>query len=151
MLAATASGLTAMVLSAPMLAGNHPFAALALRDFFSSLCHQNPARSFFFKGSAAAVCVRCLGIYCGIAMGAWLEVISVARLSIEPAFARRIFLGALLLNGMDVAAEALRLHGNLPLPRLLLGALLGVAAGVLLCREGSSKSKGRSGQPGLTR
>ncbi len=130
--ACIASAMVGLALGAPLLAGSHPLAALALRDFFSGLCHQNTARSFFIDQSPAAVCVRCLGIYCGIAMGAWLSVFSAAKLHIDQVLAKRIFLGALLLNGIDAAAETLHLHGNLPLPRFLLGASLGLAAGVLL-------------------
>ena len=36
---------------------------------FSPLCHQNPARSFFFFGYPLAVCARCLGIYLGFFAG----------------------------------------------------------------------------------
>ncbi len=134
--AGMASAMAAIVIGVPFITGSHPGAALALRSFFSRLCHQDPARSFFLDGFPAAVCVRCLGIYCGVAMGAWLSVISTVSLAVHRAFARQIFLGMLLLNGLDVAAEAFHLHGNLPLPRLLLGASLGLAAGVLLCCSG---------------
>jgi uncharacterized membrane protein len=130
--ACIASAMVGIALGAPLLTGSHPLAALALRDFFSGLCHQNPTRSFFIDQSPAAVCVRCLGIYCGIAMGAWLSAALFTRVTIQQTLARRIFMGALLLNGIDAAAETLHLHGNLPLPRFLLGASLGLAAGVLL-------------------
>jgi hypothetical protein len=57
-------------LAAPLLAASHPLIALVIRSFFSRLCHQDPARSFVVQGSPVAVCVRCLGIYCGVALGA---------------------------------------------------------------------------------
>ena len=131
--ACMASAMAGIAVAAPLLAGRDPLAALALRGFFRSLCHQNPARSFSFEGSPVAVCVRCLGIYCGVAMGAWAGVVPAVRLRIEQALTRRIFFAALLLNALDVAAESLHLHGNLPLSRFLLGIALGLAAGVLLC------------------
>jgi uncharacterized membrane protein len=111
-------------LAAPLLASGHPLAALLIRGFFSRLCHQDPARSWVIEGSPIAVCVRCLGIYCGAALGVWLRV---AR-----ATAGQWLAAALLLNLLDVATAAVRWHGNLPLPRFLLGLALGLAAGAML-------------------
>jgi len=111
-------------LAAPFLAASHPMAALLIRSFFSRLCHQDPARSFMVEGSPVAVCVRCLGIYCGVALGAWLRL--------GRKFAARLLAAALLINLLDVASGALHWHGNLPLVRLLLGLLLGLGAGAVL-------------------
>ncbi len=111
-------------LAPPLLAAGHPLAAMLLRSFFSRLCHQNPARSFTVEGSPVAVCVRCLGIYCGVALAAFLQFRRV--------FARRLMAVGLLLNLLDVAAETLHWQGDLPLPRFLLGVLLGVGAGAVL-------------------
>ncbi len=109
-------------LAAPLLAANHPLAALVIRNFFSRLCHQDPSRSFVVDGSPVAVCVRCLGIYWGVAVGMMLRVKR----------ARGLVVMAMVLNVLDVASSALHLHGNLPLPRFLLGMMLGVGAGALL-------------------
>lgn len=109
-------------LAAPLLAAGHPLSALLIRSFFSRLCHQDPARSFAIQGSPVAVCVRCLGIYCGVAAAA------VVRLRRAP----RLLEIALLLNLLDAAAEALHWHGNLPLTRFWLGLLLGLGAGAVL-------------------
>ncbi len=109
-------------LAAPLLAASHPLAALLIRNFFSRLCHQDPSRSFVVDGSPVAVCVRCLGIYWGFALG---MVLRMKR-------ARSLLAMAMLLNVLDVASSALHLHGNLPLTRFLLGMLLGVGAGALL-------------------
>jgi uncharacterized membrane protein len=111
-------------LAAPLLAAGHPLIALVIRSFFSRLCHQDPARSFVVQGSPAAVCVRCLGIYSGVALGALFRSASTPGL--------RLLAGALLLNLLDVAAEMLRWHGNLPLLRFLLGLMLGVGTGAVL-------------------
>jgi uncharacterized membrane protein len=111
-------------LAAPFLAASHPLAALLIRSFFSRLCHQDPARSFMVEGSPVAVCVRCLGIYCGAALAAWVRLGRI--------FATRLLAAALLINLLDVAGGALHWHGNLPLVRLLLGLLLGLGAGVVV-------------------
>jgi uncharacterized membrane protein len=111
-------------LAAPLLARSHPLIALLVRSFFSRLCHQDPARSFVVDGSPVAVCVRCLGIYCGAALAILLGMGKVP--------ARRLLAIALLLNLLDVATAALLWHGDLPLPRFLLGVLLGVGAGAVL-------------------
>jgi uncharacterized membrane protein len=97
---------------------------LLIRSFFSRLCHQDPARSFIVEGSPVAVCVRCLGIYCGAALA------SVMGMGKAPA--RRLLAIALLLNMLDVATAALHWHGNLPLPRFLLGVMLGGGAVAVL-------------------
>ena len=117
-------GVAVTALAAPLLAGGHPLAALLIRSFFSRLCHQDPSRSFWIEGSPVAVCVRCLGIYCGIAMGGWLRK--------GKAVGERWLAAALLLNLFDVGAEALHWHSNLPWARFSLGWLLGMGVGAVL-------------------
>jgi uncharacterized membrane protein len=111
-------------LAAPLLAPSHPLTAMLIRGFFSRLCHQDSGRSFMVLGSPIAVCVRCLGIYCGASLGSLAGIGRVA--------ARRLLAIALALNLADVASASLHWHGNLPLPRFLLGLLLGVGAGAVL-------------------
>jgi uncharacterized membrane protein len=111
-------------LAAPLLAPSHPVIALVIRSFFSRLCHQEPERSFIVQGSPIAVCVRCLGIYCGVALA--------SLLGMGKTLAMRLLAIALLLNLLDVATASLHWHGNLPLPRFLLGMLLGVGTGAVL-------------------
>jgi len=112
---------------------------MAIFAFFRKLCHQRPERSFLLFGAPTAVCVRCLGIYAGAAFGGLL------RLNQRTALRR---LGAALaLNGIDAAAESLRLHGNMPLVRLFLGLLLGWAVGALLGSR--NESARRRAFPGM--
>ncbi len=118
-------------LAAPLLAATHPLTALLIRSFFSRLCHQDPARSFVIGGSPVAVCVRCLGIYCGVALGMFLRL--------GKASAIRLLAAAMLLNLLDVGSGMLHWHGNMPLTRFWLGVLLGVAAGSVLCQAPSPR------------
>ena len=111
-------------LAAPLLVSSHPLIALLIRSFFSRLCHQDPSRSFMVEGSPVAVCVRCLGIYCGAALA--------TLLGMGMAGARRLLAIALVLNLLDVATAMLLWHGNLPLLRFFLGLLLGTGAGAVL-------------------
>jgi uncharacterized membrane protein len=111
-------------LAPPLLERSHPMTALLMRDFFSRLCHQNPARSFMVEGSPVAVCVRCLGIYCGAAVGGFLRPGRI--------LAGRLLGLAMLLTVMDVAGGMLHWHGDLPAVRFGLGLLLGVGASALL-------------------
>jgi uncharacterized membrane protein len=112
-------------LAAPLLAASHPMATLLIRSFFSRLCNQDPARSFVLEGAPVAVCVRCLGIYCGAPLAMLL-------LRLRKAPATQVLAVALLLNLLDVAAGWMHWHGNLPLPRFFLGLLLGMGAGALV-------------------
>jgi uncharacterized membrane protein len=98
---------------------------MAIFAFFRKLCHQRPERSLLLFGAPTAVCVRCLGIYAGAAVGGLL------RLSQRTAL--RCLTAALALNCADVAAESLRLHGNMPLLRFLMGGALGIAVGAMFC------------------
>jgi uncharacterized membrane protein len=126
-LAILALGLTLAPLAAPLLAASNPLAALLIRNFFSQLCHQDRNRSFLLDGAPVAVCVRCLGIYCGVAVGALVRL----RLG------RRLLGLALALNLVDVATGALHWHGNLPVFRFFLGLMIGAGvAAVLLLPEG---------------
>jgi uncharacterized membrane protein len=123
-LAGVALALALTPLAAPLLAAGHPLAALLIRNFFSSLCHQNPARSFILQGSPAAVCVRCLGIYCGAALGL-LPALKTAR-------SIRLLGWAVLLNLADVGSGMFHWHGDLCWTRFLLGLLLGAGVGAVL-------------------
>ena len=129
-------------LAAPLLAHSHPLLALLIRSFYARLCHQDPARSFMVEGSPVAVCVRCLGIYCGAALASLLRVVKFP--------AKRLLAIALLFNLLDVATATLDWHGSLPLPRFLLGVLLGMGAGAVLLsplslRVGRSRQGDESG------
>lgn len=113
---------------APYLAvAGYSALTLAIVLFFSPVCHQDPARSFWVFGGPVAVCARCLGIYLGAAAGAWVPA------------PRRVLLSGLVLfaaiNLADVLTEAAAWHENWKLTRFFLGALLGLAAGSLVANS----------------
>jgi uncharacterized membrane protein len=127
--------LAALAIAAPLLSTS-PLVSLAIRKFFSIVCHQDPARSFSIHGAPVAVCVRCLGIYLGAALGAASSSAGPALRDRQAWASRPRLLAALAitaaLNTLDVAAEWTNLHGNLPTLRFTLGLALGAAIGVLV-------------------
>lgn len=129
------AALAALAIAAPLLA-DAPLLALGIRRFFSLVCHQDPARSFWLAGAPVAVCVRCLGIYVGAAVGSaglWLSPrleSAVARAS-RPRLLRLLY-AAVAVNVLDIAAEWGGLHGNLPALRFGLGLVAGFVTGALV-------------------
>ncbi|MDA1315049.1 MAG: DUF2085 domain-containing protein [Acidobacteria bacterium] len=61
--------LVVAVTAAPLLAAQGRVEALVLYAAFSPFCHQSADRSWYLFGEPLAVCIRCLGIYCGAALG----------------------------------------------------------------------------------
>lgn len=115
-----ALSLVALALAAPWMASHGwILGAWVARHFFSPVCHQDVMRSFWFWGTPAAVCARCLGIYLGAAVGVLARV--------ERRLAMCAFAIMLLVNCADVVAEFVGWHGNLPQARFALGILLGVS------------------------
>ncbi len=116
--------LSGLALAPVWLSHGHRIFGFAVLAFFSKLCHQRPERSLILFGVPAAVCVRCLGIYAGAALG------SLTRFARRTAF--YWLAAALALNFLDVATESVCLHGNMPPLRFLIGGVLGIAVGALL-------------------
>lgn len=127
-----ASALVIAAVSAPLFGRLHlVLADVALRQFFSLVCHEIPGRSFWIMNEPLALCVRCFGIYSGTVFGALLQL--------RAGVARKFLLLAALLNASDVGSETWGWHGSIPALRLLLGITLGVAAGALVCAQVGSQ------------
>jgi len=102
---------------------------LALMEFFSTLCHQEPARSFSANGHALGVCHRCIGIYAGLFGGALVY-------PLIHTFLQKRMRGVAIALAMPVAFDwglgVLGLWANTPLTRVSTGAAFGVALGLAL-------------------
>lgn len=130
---ATAVFVTAFVLA---LIAAPPFVGDGLRHVimagFAGICHQIPLRSPHVDGIQLAVCHRCLGIYAALAAAA-LVFPALVRFD---AYVRRnaaiLIAAAVLVPGIDWAAETAGLWTNTPASRLLTGAVFGSVAGYLL-------------------
>ena len=119
------AALASAAMMAPYLAASgYSLAALAIFWFFSPVCHQDPARSFWIFGAPVAVCARCLGIYLGAAVGAFFGASQRAVLA--------AFAAAVVLNLAEWLTELAQLHGVWMAPRFVLGAALGAALGALV-------------------
>jgi uncharacterized membrane protein len=101
-----------------------PEFGLALQRGFALVCHQQPERSFILFGGSAAVCVRCLGIYLGAALGLLVRI--------ERRFAMHLLIAAVAVNAADSLAEFAGLHGSWTVLRFALGILLGTAAAMIV-------------------
>jgi len=85
-------------------------------DFFSTICHQDPARSWHVGAEPFAVCIRCTSIYFAFAASLWLGLkthVQWLRLSLlfmvcEFFFARLVIDDALLrsITGASVGLAA---------------------------------------------
>jgi uncharacterized membrane protein len=61
--------LLAIVAAPYLLANEHLTSSLILYQFFSTICHQLPDRTFHVLGHPLGVCSRCTGIYGGFLVG----------------------------------------------------------------------------------
>ena len=114
-------------------AGGYSLSVLAIFWFFSPVCHQDPARSFWILGAPVAVCARCLGIYLGAAVGAWI-----------PARRRALLLALAVAAAANLAewvTEAAGLHGDWMSVRFVLGFLLGAASSGVIAENLTSGAK----------
>ena len=98
------------ILAAPIL----PLAPVY--DFFSKICHQDPARSWHIFGHSLPVCIRCASIYFAFTLSLWVGLkpnqrwlrASLAIMAAEFIFARLVLDAALLrsFSGIFVGLSA---------------------------------------------
>ena len=109
--------LVGLALAAPGLGMEWPY------DFCSAACHQRPERCYGYDGHPMALCVRCLWLYGGLALG---HALFCEWRLCEPN-ARKLLLVSLGLLLVDVASEALGLRADSSTVRALTGLLAGLA------------------------
>ena len=100
----------AAILAAPLLGIE------AVYVFFSTICHQNPDRTWFIAGEPLGVCVRCASIYMGFFLSLIVRIPASRRL-LKIALALTVTEFLLARAGLDFA-----------LSRSVTGLLLGLAA-----------------------
>lgn len=127
--------LVAAAAAAPLLAAEGRIEALALYAAFSPFCHQYADRSWHLLGEPLAVCVRCLGVYCGAALGGIFLSGSASARHLPAALA---FCGGTWL---------LEITGTLAIPaavRLAAGGVLGFAGMQFVARALAGRERARA-------
>jgi len=103
---------------------------VGMRWLYGLQCHQRMARSLTLGGNHSfPVCARCLGIYCGLALCAWL-LRPRWRQDLHKAW---ILIGVVLVT-LDVATEWVGLRPESAALRFLTGANLAYAIGISALR-----------------
>lgn len=122
LVAAAALTALAVATAAPLLASNGRVEAVPLYLGLEYFCHQLPERSWLIGSLQAGLCVRCFGLYGGVALAA----IGGFR------FSRAFLAAGVLLVGLTWAVEAGGVFEPADWARFSSGAVFGLAAGAVL-------------------
>jgi uncharacterized membrane protein len=96
-----------------------------LYSFFSKVCHQDEARSFYIEGMKIGVCIRCSAIYFGFLLG--LITFPVSRILKRKNFPAIVFFFlAVFPMIVDVVLSVSGIHLSTPMTRTITGAMFGV-------------------------
>jgi uncharacterized membrane protein len=119
-----AAALTAVIVAtaAPLLASKGRVEAVPLYLALEYFCHQLPERSWSIGDLQAGLCVRCFGLYGGIALAA----IGGFR------FSKALLAAGVIVIGLTWAVEAVGVWEPAQWARFFSGAAFGLAAGAVL-------------------
>ena len=110
-----------------LMAEGYPLSAMILYRSLSAVCHQIPARSFYFFGFPLGVCSRCTGIYVGFVCGLMFYPF-LRNLCEDIMPPRRWLILAGLPMLIDFGGGVLGLFNNTFFSRSVTGALAGAVA-----------------------
>jgi len=112
-----------------LVRSGHAGLAATLFAFCSSICHQDPSRSFHILGVALPVCSRCTAVYFGSLGGVFLFPLThnLAGLSRKISYLMGI---STMLLALDVAGDVAGLRHNTFLSRSMSGGFLGLTCSV---------------------
>ena len=102
-----------------------------LYSFFSFICHQQPARSFFIEGEPFGVCSRCLGVYFGLFLGVVIYPVWRPVDEIEPLPRYWLFLACIPM-AVDWSLTFFGIWENTQFSRLITGLILGFACSTFI-------------------
>jgi uncharacterized membrane protein len=121
-----------LIVTAPIAqANNLTNVSGSIYKFFSYVCHQIPARSFFIDSQPFAVCSRCFGIYFGLFAGFILYPLLRPIEAAEPLPRFWLFL-AMLPMLIDWSLGFFEIWENNYLSRFLTGFILGATCAIFL-------------------
>ena len=117
-----------LLILVPPLAKSNGITGLSspLYAFFSYLCHQIPARSFYIAGEPFGVCTRCFGVYLGLLVGVAIYPLWRNVGEIEPLPKFWLFLSLIPII-IDWSLTIFHIWENTHLSRFLTGLVLGIA------------------------
>lgn len=121
-----------LIVIAPIAeANNLPSVANPIYKFCGYICHQIPARSYFFGGQPFAVCARCFGIYFGLCGGFVLYPFfrPVEKTESFPRF--WLFL-AMIPMAIDWSLGFFEIWENTHFSRFLTGLILGAMCAIFI-------------------
>jgi uncharacterized membrane protein len=115
------------IVSAPVArAGGLNGFSSPLYTFFSFICHQMPARSFYIDGEPFGVCTRCFGVYLGLLVGVGIYPLWRSLDDIGPLPRFWLFL-SLIPMVTDWSLTFLGIWDNTDLSRFITGLIVGGA------------------------
>lgn len=127
--------LLVVALGTGLFAHSEPYWMSWQHQFFSILCHQDPARSFSLNGTPMAVCSRCFGIYLSFSTGVLLMPVYLFFRRFSLKTEKKWLIAAILLNLADVLANYIGIWSNTLISRFVLGAFVGLSAALILANE----------------
>lgn len=95
-------------------------------EMFRGVCHQNPERSFWFKGAYMAVNTRCFGIFFGLFLG-WILMPLLSWKKMNNYWAVWVLVLAIAAQIIDYSGNLLQWWENTNMSRFYLGLVLGAA------------------------
>lgn len=111
-------------------AASFPQLSSELYRMFSTICHQDDARSFHLFGQKLAVCIRCSSIYISFFAGVLLVPFFKKKnwsLKFSP-----LFYFSLLPMALDVLLDVIGIHSSNDWTRCVTGSLFGLISALVL-------------------
>jgi uncharacterized membrane protein len=144
------------IIAVPVLKHDgHTNIAAVGNSFFSRVCHQDEARSFYICGEKFGVCIRCTAVYFGFLVGLiFMPLLSGLKQVRVPSV--KILLAVILPMAADVVFSNVGLHTSTTMTRVLTGTVFGVAmpwwivpSYLEACSQLVRKMKKQSSDPGV--
>jgi uncharacterized membrane protein len=128
------------ILSFPFLLHSaHPLLASGIFLVFAKICHQDPARSFWFGGVPLPVCARCTAVYLGF-LGAVSFWPLLKRIAAKGNKLQGLLMAAVVLMTVDAGLDFVGVRNSTLATRTLTGSLLGVAVGWIISSIATRKN-----------